>query len=443
MLERGFPEEQVRKELYWPKGKEPTGESIDGTGPTQSEKPARRAASSVDAEASAEVANATITRPGRKSVKRKRMRSPRCRSRGVPSRSSHPRRTPPSHTAGSTPRGTDRSTSRARLPFQGGSVTTDRPGDPRRNDHAVASAVAEAVELLRRDVHGCRPPMAGIRVERPDRPGLDGGRPIRRGEAVVVPSQPSGADSEKTNRSVRVQRSPMPPPHRADREFRIAAEDRAGLDRLEGRRRLWRARVRHGGGGRGDDRRVRTEAHGRNDRVRRVDVGRCAPRRDDDDHHEPHVIDHDDGQVGTLTGPEAEAVGKAPQLVGSIVGVRRAGGRAGGSDHRYAVRRSSVDDVIRPLPSRPPTRARRWPSPDRRRLVRRSGAVPCSGHRHRDRRRRRPSSSPGGPPRHHGPRPPARPPIRTRPSRPARRTRPGREWRVDDVRPRIELARPG
>ena len=24
--ERGFPEEQVRKELYWPKGKEPTGE---------------------------------------------------------------------------------------------------------------------------------------------------------------------------------------------------------------------------------------------------------------------------------------------------------------------------------------------------------------------------------------------------------------------------------
>ena len=26
MTERGFPEEQVRKELYWPKGKEPTGE---------------------------------------------------------------------------------------------------------------------------------------------------------------------------------------------------------------------------------------------------------------------------------------------------------------------------------------------------------------------------------------------------------------------------------
>jgi ferredoxin--NADP+ reductase len=26
MAERGFPEEQVRKELYWPKGKEPTGE---------------------------------------------------------------------------------------------------------------------------------------------------------------------------------------------------------------------------------------------------------------------------------------------------------------------------------------------------------------------------------------------------------------------------------
>jgi hypothetical protein len=24
LLERGFPEEQVKKELYWPKGKEPT-----------------------------------------------------------------------------------------------------------------------------------------------------------------------------------------------------------------------------------------------------------------------------------------------------------------------------------------------------------------------------------------------------------------------------------
>ena len=26
LVERGFPEEQVRKELYWPKGKEPTRE---------------------------------------------------------------------------------------------------------------------------------------------------------------------------------------------------------------------------------------------------------------------------------------------------------------------------------------------------------------------------------------------------------------------------------
>jgi hypothetical protein len=25
LLERGFPEAQVKKELYWPKGKEPTG----------------------------------------------------------------------------------------------------------------------------------------------------------------------------------------------------------------------------------------------------------------------------------------------------------------------------------------------------------------------------------------------------------------------------------
>jgi hypothetical protein len=26
LLSRGFPEEQIRKELYWPKGKEPTRE---------------------------------------------------------------------------------------------------------------------------------------------------------------------------------------------------------------------------------------------------------------------------------------------------------------------------------------------------------------------------------------------------------------------------------
>jgi len=25
LLDRGFPEAQVKKELYWPKGKEPTG----------------------------------------------------------------------------------------------------------------------------------------------------------------------------------------------------------------------------------------------------------------------------------------------------------------------------------------------------------------------------------------------------------------------------------
>jgi hypothetical protein len=25
LLDRGFPEPQVKKELYWPKGKEPTG----------------------------------------------------------------------------------------------------------------------------------------------------------------------------------------------------------------------------------------------------------------------------------------------------------------------------------------------------------------------------------------------------------------------------------
>ena len=28
LLERGFPEEQVKKELYWPKGKEPRGAAV-------------------------------------------------------------------------------------------------------------------------------------------------------------------------------------------------------------------------------------------------------------------------------------------------------------------------------------------------------------------------------------------------------------------------------
>ncbi len=28
LLERGFPEEQIKKELYWPKGKEPRGATV-------------------------------------------------------------------------------------------------------------------------------------------------------------------------------------------------------------------------------------------------------------------------------------------------------------------------------------------------------------------------------------------------------------------------------
>jgi ferredoxin-NADP reductase len=34
LLERGFPEEQVKKELYWPKGKEPRGAPAPGESPT-------------------------------------------------------------------------------------------------------------------------------------------------------------------------------------------------------------------------------------------------------------------------------------------------------------------------------------------------------------------------------------------------------------------------
>jgi ferredoxin--NADP+ reductase len=33
LLERGFPEEQVKKELYWPKGKEPRGVALPGQSP--------------------------------------------------------------------------------------------------------------------------------------------------------------------------------------------------------------------------------------------------------------------------------------------------------------------------------------------------------------------------------------------------------------------------
>ena len=163
--------------------------------------------------------------------------------------------------------------------------------------------------------------------------------PARRGRGSSPASRPARTVRRRTAPSG-VQRSPMPPSHRAgSRVPRIAAEDRAGLDRLEGRRRLWRARVRHGGGGRGT-------------------IGASAPRRMDAMTVcavSTSAAALPGGTTTTTTsrtsstmtmdrsarspGQQAEAVGKAPQLVGHR---RGASCRRPGRRERPPIRRSPV-----------------------------------------------------------------------------------------------------